>query len=272
MTPPVRRRAPRRAKLPFWLIAVGLLGVLLLWLILTNQSYAAIFRALSGGVLTTLGVTALAFSLATTLGLFVALARRSRLRALREAATFYIEVVRGIPVLVLLFYVAFVGAPWLVDVINWLATPLIGMKVVRPLSVRDLDFTWRAILALSVCYSAFIAEVFRAGVQAVDRGQVEAAQALGLSRAQAFRHVIAPQALRIVLPPLGNDFVAMIKDSALVSALGVQDITQLGKVYSSGSFKFFETYNVVAFLYLALTLTLSLLVRALEHWLARHKR
>jgi len=127
-------------------------------------------------------------------------------------------------------------------------------------------------VALTVCYSAFIAEIFRAGIEAVDRGQIEAAKALGLSRWNTFRHIVAPQALRTILPPLGNDFISMIKDSALVSALGVQDITQLGKVYSSGSFKFFETYNVVAFLYLTMTISLSLLVRLLEKRLKQSER
>jgi polar amino acid transport system permease protein len=125
------------------------------------------------------------------------------------------------------------------------------------------------VLALTVCYSAFIAEILRAGIEAVDPGQAEAAFALGLSRMITFRKVIAPQAMRIILPPLGNDFVSMVKDSALVSALGVQDITQLGKVYSSGTFKFFETYNIVAFLYLVMTISLSLLVRLLEKRLSR---
>ena len=109
----------------------------------------------------------------------------------------------------------------------------------------------------------------RAGIQSVATGQIEAAQALGLTRWKIFRLVVAPQALRTILPPLGNDFVSMVKDSALVSALGVQDITQLGKVYSSGTFKFFETYNVVAFLYLTMTISLSLLVRMLENRLRR---
>ena len=137
------------------------------------------------------------------------------------------------------------------------------------MSIRTLDFTWRAILALTVCYSAFIAEILRAGIQAVDKGQVEAAKAMGLSPWLAFRLIVAPQAIRIVLPPLGNDFVSMIKDSALVSALGVQDITQLGKVYSSGTFKFFETYNVVAFIYLVMTISLSLVVRLIEKRMGR---
>ena len=137
--------------------------------------------------------------------------------------------------------------------------------------MRNFDFTWRAIIALTICYSAFLAEIFRAGIQAVDRGQIEAARALGLSRWPIFRPSSRPQALRIILPPLGNDFVSMIKDSALVSALGVQDITQLGKVYSSATFKFFETYNVVAFLYLTMTISLSLLVRLIEKRLKRHR-
>lgn len=267
--------SPRRHKgreFPYWLLAIALLGVLALWAIVTDQGYAQIIRILVGGIVTTLWVSGLGFALAMLLGLVVALARTSRWRVPREIATFYIEIVRGIPMLVALFYVAFVGAPWLVSVVNWAITPLTLPGWLEPLTVRELDFTWRAIFALTVCYSAFIAEIFRAGIEAVDRGQTEAARALGLSPWNIFRHVVGPQALRIILPPLGNDFVSMIKDSALVSALGVQDITQLGKVYASGTFKFFETYNVVAFLYLAMTISLSLLVRLLENRLKRGRR
>ena len=93
---------------------------------------------------------------------------------------------------------------------------------------------------------------------------MEAARSLGMSYGQAMRYVILPQAVRIILPPLGNDFIAMLKDSSLVSVLGVQDITQLGKVYSAGTFRFFETYNVVAFLYLVMTVGLALVFRGLE--------
>ncbi len=255
------------ARLPWWLLAIVLLFVLGLWLIRTDQGYNTIFKALAGGIVTTLWVTGVAFAAATALGLLVALARTSNNRLLRELATFYVEIIRGIPVLVFLFYVAFVGAPALVAAINWLLEPLGGA-----ITIRQFDFAWRAIVALTICYSAFIAEIFRAGIEAVNRGQVEAAWALGLSRRQCFRLVIAPQALRTILPPLGNDFVSMVKDSALVSALGVQDITQLGKVYSSSTFLFFETYNVVAFLYLTMTVSLSLLVRLLEYYLRRGRR
>jgi len=257
---------------PYWLVAAILLAVLFLWLIVTDYDYRIIFSALRKGVLVTLWVTFVAFALAAALGLLIALGRVSRHRVVREIATFYVEIVRGIPVLVLLFYVAFVGAPQLVHFWNWALEAPIRAGLLPPLSVRSFDLTWRAVVALMVSYSAYLAEIFRAGIEAVPKGHLEAAWSLGLSRWATFRLIVLPQAIRIVLPPLGNDFVAMIKDSALVSALGVQDITQLGKVYSASTFLFFETYNVVAFLYLAMTLSLSLMVRGLERRLRRGGR
>ena len=260
-----------RREVPYWLLAIILLGVLFAWLIATDGNYATIFNALRRGVVVTLWVSFVAFALAIVLGLIVALGRLSRVRFFREVTTFYVEVVRGVPVLVLLFYIAFVGAPQLVAAWNFvLAAPIAGGWL-PAMSVRDFSMEWRAILALTISYSAFIAEIFRAGIEAVPVGQVEAANSLGLSRRQAMRLVVLPQAVRIVIPPLGNDFVAMIKDSALVSALGVQDITQLGKVYSASTFLFFETYNVVAYLYLVLTIGLSLLVRGLERRFRRQQ-
>jgi polar amino acid transport system permease protein len=170
---------------------------------------------------------------------------------------------------VLLFYIAFVGAPAFVVAWNAVTTPLREAGLVGELLVRDVSLLWRAIIALTIGYSAFIAEVFRAGIQSVDPGQVEAAKALGLGRWHRFRLVILPQAIRTILPPLGNDFVAMVKDSSLVSVLGVADLTQMGKVYASGSFRFFETYSIVAYLYLLLTVGLSIALRALERRLRR---
>jgi polar amino acid transport system permease protein len=261
---PRHTRSQSLSRFPWWLLAIALLGLVTLWAIVADEGYAEIFNTLRKGVVTTLWVTLVSFALASVLGLVVALARTSGNAWLSQAATFYTEIIRGIPMLVALFYVAFVGAPAMVAAANFLLTPLTQSGLVAPLTIRDFDFTWRAIVALTVCYSAFIAEIFRAGIEAVERGQIEAARSLGLNRWHTFRFIVAPQALRTILPPLGNDFVSMIKDSALVSALGVQDITQLGKVYSSSTFKFFETYNVVAFLYLTMTISLSLFVRWLE--------
>jgi len=264
------QRRRRLADFPFWLLAIALLGVITLWAIVADQGYSQIFRALSVGIFTTVWVTLVAFALALVLGLAVALLRTSGQPVLVQIATFYTELLRGIPILVFLFYVAFVGAPATVAAANWVLSPLQHLGWLPLLTVRNFDLTWRAIVALTVCYSAFISEIFRAGIEAVPHGQVEAARALGLHNTQISRHIIAPQAFRIILPPLGNDFVSMVKDSALVSSLGVQDITQLGKVYSASTFKFFETYNVVAFLYLAMTITLSLVVRYAERRLRKY--
>ena len=260
------------SRAPYWLLAIIILGILGMWGIVSNANYSVIFDAATKGMLTTLLVSLAAYAASIILGLLLGLMRVSRLRVVREIATFYVEIIRGLPMLVVLYYIAFVGAPALVSAVNWLLGPAIRAHLVAPLSIRELNFVWRAILALTIGYSAFISEIFRGGIESIHHGQMEAALSLGMSRVQAMARVVLPQAFRNVLPPLGNEFVAMIKDSALVSALGVQDITQIGKVYSASTFKFFETYNVVAFLYLLMTVTLSLLVRVLEKRLSRHKR
>lgn len=254
---------------PWWLVALVVIALALAGVIIANDLYRQVFGVVVKGLWVTIFVTLVAFLLATLLGLGIALMALSENKALRQIARFYTEVIRGVPILVLLFYIAFVGAPALVVVINVVISPLVAAGYAEPMLVRDLSLMWRAIIALMIGYSAFIAEVFRAGIQSVDKGQVEAAKALGLSRFQRFRLVVFPQAVRAILPPLGNDFVAMVKDSSLVSVLGVADITQMGKVYASGSFRFFETYSIVAYVYLILTIGLSLGLRGLERRLRR---
>ncbi len=254
---------------PWWLVIVAMLGVFAFWQVLADDQYRQVLITLKRGVWITLFVTFVSYGLAAVTGLGLALAALSRSRVLRQAARAYVEIIRGIPILVLLLYVAFVLAPALVAAYNWVAGE-IGAATIR---TRDFSLLWRAILALSIGYSAFLAEVFRAGLQSIDKGQIEAAEALGLSRRQRFRLIVFPQAIRVILPPLGNDFVAMVKDSSLVSVLGVMDITQLGKVTAAGNFRYFETYNVVALIYLTMTVTLSLGLRRLEKSLRRgHER
>ena len=257
---------------PWWLVALAVIAVALAAVIISSDIYTEVFTIVSAGIGITILVTLLGFSFATLLGLGVALMALSGSTWLRQIARFYTEVIRGIPILVLLFYIAFVGAPALVALVNLVLSPLITSGAMEPMLVRDLSLMWRAVMALTIGYSAFIAEVFRAGIQSVDKGQIEAAKALGLSRAQRFRLVVFPQAIRVILPPLGNDFVAMVKDSSLVSVLGVADITQMGKIYASGSFRFFETYSIVAYIYLLLTIGLSLMLRRLEMRLRRGQR
>ncbi len=248
----------------WWLVGVVALGLLLGGIIVSSDLLRQVFRIVSTGLGITVFVTIISFALATMLGLVIALLGLSQSKVARQISRFYIEVIRGIPILVLLFYIAFVGAPAMVAAINTLAAPLFDAGIGRPILVREVSLMWRAIMALVIAYSAFIAEIFRAGIQSVDKGQIEASKALGLSRFQRFRFVVFPQALKVIFPPLSNDFVAMVKDSSLVSVLGVADITQMGKVYASGSFRFFETYSIVAYVYLVLTIGLSLGLRQVE--------
>ncbi|MDX8347062.1 amino acid ABC transporter permease [Cognatiyoonia sp. IB215446] len=252
--------SPNDDDFPWWLVAVLAIGLYLFWQVLTVEEYSRVLNTLRRGIWVTIYVTIVAYTLACLLGLGLALAQLSKSIVLRQISRFYIEVMRGIPIIVLLLYVAFVLAPAMVAGWNW----VLGQLGLEPIRTRDFSLLWRAVIALTLAYASFLAEVFRAGLQSIDKGQIEAAEALGLSRWQRFRLIVFPQALRVILPPLGNDFVAMVKDSSLVSVLGVTDVTQLGKVTAAGNFRYFETYNVVALVYLTITITLSLALRKFE--------
>ncbi|MET3596963.1 MULTISPECIES: amino acid ABC transporter permease [Mesorhizobium] len=260
-----------KSEFPWWLAAAAVLALAAALAIAASDIYAEVFAIVVKGIGITIFVTVVAFALASALGLGVALMALSGSQWLRQIARFYVEIIRGVPILVLLFWIAFAGAPAFVTAWNALTAPLQSAGLLGELLVRDVSLLWRAIMALTIGYSAFISEVFRAGIQSVEKGQIEAAKALGLTRVQRFRLIVFPQAIRTILPPLGNDFVAMVKDSSLVSVLGVADITQIGKVYAAGSFRFFETYSIVAYVYLILTVGLSLALRALERRLRRQR-
>ncbi len=258
-------------RIPYWLLAAIVLGILFTWKLLTDADYTAIFDAVKQGIIVTIKVTVIAYAASLVVGLLVALARLSSKRLFVETSTFYVEIIRGIPMLVLLYYIVFVGAPIVIQFMNGMGALLSDAGILPRLAgalsglqVREVDFTLRVIVALTVGYSAFLSEIYRAGIESIDKGQTDAARAIGLTHFQSLRFVILPQAIRRVLPPLGNDFIAMLKDSSLVSVLGVADITFRGKVYAAGTFKFFETYNVVAFLYLVMTIALALGLRRLE--------
>ncbi len=255
---------------PWWLAALIVIGVVLAAVIAFNDLYAQVFAVVGKGVFVTIFVTLVAFALATLLGLGIALLGLSNSVVLRQTARFYVEVIRGIPILVLLFYIAFVGAPAFVALYNLAISPLAARGWLEPMVVRDISLMSRAIIALMIGYSSFIAEIFRAGFQSVEKGQIEAAMALGLSRFQRFRLIVFPQAIRVIFPPLSNDFISMVKDSSLVSVLGVADVTQMGKIYAGGSFRFFETYSIVTYVYLVLTIGLSLVLRRLEIRMREH--
>jgi polar amino acid transport system permease protein len=128
------------------------------------------------------------------------------------------------------------------------------------------------IIGLAIGYGAYLAEVYRSGIESIHRGQMEAARSLGMTYMQAMRHVILPQAIRRILPPLGNDFIAMLKDSSLVSVIALRDILRRGREHVSRTFLSLETYAVVALVYLVFTLILSKLVAMMEDRMKKHER
>lgn len=236
-------------RMPGWLLVLAAAGLALVARLAGSEVYRQTLRFLASGVAATVFLTVASFALALVVGLAAALMRLSRSPLLRTPAALYVEVVRGIPLLVLLLYIAFVVTPWLADVT--------GLGWWR-------DNRVRAVLGLGIGYGAYLAEVYRAGIEAVPRGQLEAALSLGMSRSQALRHVVLPQAVRTVLPPLGNDFVALLKDSSLASVISVTELTYSGNLNVARTFRSFETYNAVALLYLCMTLVGSAGVRLLE--------
>ena len=266
----------RLEKWPWWALVLGLTAVIVVFSILTSTVYRDAFNFIREGIVTTIRVTVIAYSLSLIGGLFLGLGRVSKNVIYYNFSTLYVEVMRGIPMLVIILYGAFVVVPVSLDLINRLGTWMVGLaplaglgRTFEQVDIQQVDMSVRAIAGLAMGYAAFEAEVFRAGIQSIERGQMEAARSLGMTYIQAMRYVILPQALRRVLPPLGNDLIAMLKDSSLISALAVRDITQLGKLYRARSFRSFEAYNTMAFIYLSMTLSLSILVKFIERRMQR---
>jgi polar amino acid transport system permease protein len=197
----------------------------------------------------TFSVTLISIFFALILGLLAGLGRIAKTKPINLIATTYVEVIRGIPLLVQLFY------------IYYALGPLLHLK--GPAS---------AVLAMSICYGAYMGEIFRAGIQSIPKGQMEAALALGMSRTQALWKVILPQTVKVILPPIGNEFIALLKDSSLVSILAVSDLLRRGREYASTTFYYLQAYTIVALIYLVMTLFFSRLVGIMESRLRNHGR
>ena len=209
--------------------------------VLSPKPYLDLLLFVPDGILRTFQVTVLSIFFALIIGLLVGLGRISRHTFVNRLCTVYVEVIRGIPLLVQLFYIYYALAKF----------------------VRISDIV-SAVIAIAICYGAYISEIFRAGIQSIPKGQMEAALALGLTRTQAIFRIILPQTLKVVLPPIGNEFIALLKDSSLVSILAVSDLLRRGREFASTSFDYFETYTMIAIIYLILTLFFSRLVAIME--------
>jgi polar amino acid transport system permease protein len=236
-------------RIPWWAIIIVTVGIIVAYSVLTSEAYLRVLDFVLDGVKLTLQATGMAFALALVLGLLGGLGRVSKNPLLYAMATLYVEVIRGLPMLVIILYVGFVIGPWIRDFTQ---------------GAFDPPMLQRAIVALGFGYGAYLTEIYRAGIQSIHRGQMEAARSLGMSYFQAMRYVVLPQAFRIILPPLVNNLSALLKDSSLIAVIALPDLLQMGRLYISRTFRAFEGYNTVALLYLLMTLILSSLSRVME--------
>lgn len=268
----------RLSRFPWWVLGLVIIALWTFYIVTAEESYQEAFVFIWQGIGVTISISLAAYAIALVLGLVTGLGRISHNVIIKNIFTLYVELIRGIPMLVVIFYIAFVGVPAAVGVLKGLGEWLnsIGLAgiggTLAALDTQQVPTELRAVIALSITYGAFQAEIFRAGIQSIGRGQMEAARSLGMSYWQAMRYIILPQAIRNVLPALGNDFIAMVKDSSLVSVLAVRDITQVARLYAGRSFRFAEAYTVLAVLYLTMTLILSMFVKLLEKRLSKNEQ
>lgn len=200
-------------------------------------------RLLLEGALVTLQITLVAVSCGVLIGLFVGVAELSSYRILRIPAKIYVDIIRGTPLLVQIFIIYF-------------ALPaIIGMRIEPYIA---------AVVACSINSGAYVAEIFRAGIQSIDKGQFEAGRSLGFNWYQTMLKIVIPQAFRRTIPQLGNEFIAMLKDSSLVSVIGFEELTRKGQLVIAATYRSFEIWSAVAIIYLIMTLTISRLVSYLE--------
>lgn len=196
------------------------------------------------GALITIEITLVAVGIGFFIGLFAGIARICRIKALRIIATIYADCIRGTPLLVQIFLIYF-------------ALPMLIHTQINPFVA--------AVTACAINSGAYVSEIFRAGIQAIDQGQFEAGRSLGLSWWQTMYYIILPQAFHNILPPLGNEFITMLKDSSLVSVIGFEELTRRGQLIIAQTYASFEIWMTVAALYLIMTLAIAKFVSFMEH-------
>jgi polar amino acid transport system permease protein len=239
-----------------WLLII-IVAILFIFLVATNPDpYLRILLFVRDGIVVTISVTAISFFLTIFVGLIGGLGRSSKNKVIFGIASLYVELVRGIPLLVQLIW-------W------YFAFPIVLKSIGESLGIQALvNFRANpiamAVIGLTVCYGAYMSEIVRAGIQSVPVGQTEAARSVGMTYFQSMRFIVLPQAIRVILPPIGNEFVAMLKDSALVSVVAVADLTRRGREFMSYNFNPIEVWTLVALIYLLMTLFSSRMVVWLE--------
>ncbi len=241
---------------PWWGLVVLVVGLAVTLVTVKADPFLRILLFVRDGVAVTAFITVAAFMFTLVAGMIGGLGRLSQNWVIHGIATLYVEIVRGIPLLVQLIW-------W------YFAFPVVIQGIGRWLNFTAManyqsNAIFTAVTGLTVCYGAFMSEIYRAGIQSVPKGQAEAARSLGMTHFQSMRHVVLPQAVRMVLPPVGNEFIALLKDSCLVSVVAVADLTRRGREFMAVHFNPIEVWTMVALLYLVMTLFLARLVSWVE--------
>ena len=243
-----------------WIALILIVAVALLQLRFDPGYIGEHYAFVLQGILTTLGLSVASIAIATILALLGALGRLSHNSIAQGIAGFYVSLVRGTPLLIQI-YIIYLGLPQIGSQLQSMGLTQLGKSL-------TLTAIQSGILALSLNYGAYMTEIFRAGIQSISHGQWEAAMSLGLSSWQTMRRIILPQAVRIIIPDIGNQFIAMQKDSALVSVMGVWEITYRANRFGRKDSKFMEMFILAACLYWILTIVSSWLEERLEKRMA----
>jgi polar amino acid transport system permease protein len=241
---------------PWWWLVVAVAVIIVLLLVFKSDPYWNILLFVRDGLAITIMLTVVSFVFIVILGLVGGLGRIAKNPVIHLIATLYVEIVRGVPLLVQLIW-------W------YFAAPVVIQAIGRLLHISAIanyqsNAILLAIVGLVVCYGAYMSEIFRAGIQSIHKGQMEAARSLGMSYLQSMRYVILPQALRVVLPPVGNEFIMLLKDSSLVSVVAVADLTRRGREFMATHFNPIEVWTLIALVYLIMTLFSARLIAWLE--------
>jgi polar amino acid transport system permease protein len=239
----------------WWLVAVVALIIVLL-VVLVPDPFRNMFLFMSDGIRTTILLTVISFVFILIVGIIGGMGRVAKNPIIHFIATLYVEVIRGIPLLVQLIWWYF-AAPQAIMSIGKLLN-------FAPMANYQSNAFLLAVIGLVICYGAYMSEIFRAGIQSIPKGQIEAARSQGMTYMQAMRHVVLPQALRVVMPPVGNEFIMLIKDTSLVSAVAMADLTRRGREFMSTHFNPMETWTMVALLYLVMTLFFTRVIDYME--------
>jgi polar amino acid transport system permease protein len=241
---------------PWWWLVALVIAFTVILTTVKSDPFWRILLFVRDGVAVTVFITATAFILILIVGMLGGLGRLSRNPIIHGVATLYVELIRGVPLLVQLIW-------W------YFAFPLVIQQIGRWLNISVManyqaNAIVTAIVGLVFCYGAYMSEVYRAGIQSIPKGQTEAARSLGMTYFQSMRHVVLPQAVRVILPPVGNEFIALLKDSSLVSVVAVADLTRRGREFMATHFDPIEVWTMVALVYLIMTLFSARMIAWIE--------